>query len=83
MALFRRSKHHEAADPLEAAAEAKELGRDGVLGPEVSSVSPIFRADPSESDSANEELLAAANPEDDTARDLFIEREREQQEPDY
>jgi hypothetical protein len=84
MGLFRHSKHHhEAADPLKAAAEAKELGRDGLLGPEVSSMSPIFKADPSESDIANEEVQASANPEDDTTRELLIERERDQQEPDY
>ena len=74
---------HEAADPLEAAAQAKELGRDGLLGPEVFSASPIFKVDPGESDIANEELLSAADPEDDTTRELLIEREREQQEPDY
>jgi hypothetical protein len=84
MGIFRRSRtRHDAADPLTAAAEAKELGRDGVLGPEVSSVSPIFKADPGESDIANEELLSSANPEDDTMRELLIERERDQQEPDY
>jgi hypothetical protein len=84
MGLFRHSKHrHDAADPLQAAAEARELGRDGLLGPEVSSVSPIFKADPGESDIANEEVQSAANPEDDTTRELFIERERDQQEPDY
>jgi hypothetical protein len=84
MGLFRHSKHrHEAADPLKAAAEARELGRDGVLGPEVSSISPILKADPGESDIANEELQASANPEDDTTRELLIERERDQQEPDY
>jgi hypothetical protein len=84
MGLFRRTKqHHEAADPLAAAAEARELGRDGALGPQVSSMSPIFKADPSESDIANEELQSSANPEDDTTRELLIEREREEQEPDY
>jgi hypothetical protein len=84
MGLFRRSNHrHEAADPLTAAAKAKELGRDGILGPEVTSVSPIFKADPGESDIANEELLSSANPEDDTTKELLIERERQQQEPDY
>jgi hypothetical protein len=84
MGLFRRSRNrHDAADPLKAAAEAKGLGRDGVLGPEVSSMSPIFKADPGESDIANEELLSSANPEDDTTRELLIEREREEQEPNY
>lgn len=85
MGLFRRGKHHrhDAADQLEAAAEARELGRDGVLGPEVSSMSPIFKADPGESDLATEDVQSWANPEDDTARELFIERERNQQEPDY
>ncbi|HEY1761926.1 MAG TPA: hypothetical protein VGG17_04960 [Acidimicrobiales bacterium] len=84
MGLFRRSKQrHAAADPLTSAAEARELGRNGILGPEVSSMSPIFKADPSESDIADEELQSSANPEDDTTRELLIEREREQQEPDY
>ena len=54
MGLFRRSKQiHEAANPLEAAAESKELGRDGVLGPNVFSVTPVVKADPGESDIEN------------------------------
>jgi hypothetical protein len=84
MGIFRRSKiRNEPADPLETAAEAKALGRDGVLSPDVFSVTPVVKAEPGESDIANEELLASADPEDDTARELLIEREREQQEPDY
>jgi hypothetical protein len=43
----------------------------------------VVKANPGESDIANEELLAAADPEDDTVRELLIERERSQQEPDY
>jgi hypothetical protein len=84
MGLFRRSKQiREAANPLEAATEAKELGRDGVLGPNVFSVTPVVKADPGESDIENEELLSSADPEDDTTRELLIERERQQQDPDY
>jgi hypothetical protein len=83
MGLFNRSKHrHEAADPLESTAVAKELGRDGVLGPEVSSGSPIFKAEPGESDVIDEEFLSSADPEDDTTRELLIERERREQERD-
>jgi len=82
--LFRRSKRqHEAADPLEANAEAKELNHDGSLGPAVSSMSPIFTADPGEREIDDEELLASANPEDDTTRELLIERERREQEGEY
>jgi hypothetical protein len=84
MGLFRRSKpKHEVADPLEAATEAKELGHDGALGPQVYATSPNFGAEPGESDVAEEDLLASADPEDDTARELFIEREKREQEPDY
>ncbi len=84
MGLFRRSKHHnESANPLEDAAEAKELGHGGVLGPQVFSVSPVINADPGESDLVNEEFRAAADPEDDTTRELLIERERQQRDPGY
>jgi hypothetical protein len=84
MGLFRRSKdHHTDADPLEAAIEAKERGHDGVLGPQVSSAAPILNADPSESDIVEEEMLSSADPEDDMTRELLIERERNQQDPDY
>jgi hypothetical protein len=84
MGLFRRSKQKpEIADPLEAAAEAKALGPDGVLGPQVYATSPIFKAGPGESDEADEELLANADPEDDTTRELLIEREKDEQNPDY
>ncbi|MGC2176299.1 MAG: hypothetical protein WA614_12680 [Acidimicrobiales bacterium] len=84
MGLFRRSKQkHEIADPLEAAAEAKELGHDGVLGPQVYATAPIFDAVPGDSGVAEEEVLANADPEDDTARELLIEREKDEQNPDY
>ncbi|MGA7836136.1 MAG: hypothetical protein WCA31_13095 [Acidimicrobiales bacterium] len=84
MGLFRRSRHRPySADPLEDAAEAKELGREGVLGPQVFTVSPILIAEPGESDIASEEVRAAADPEDDTTKELLIERERRQEEQDY
>jgi hypothetical protein len=84
MGLFRRSKpKHDIADPLEAEAEAKALGPNGVLGPQVSAASPNFSATSGESDIAEEEVLANADPEDDTARELFIEREKDEQNPDY
>lgn len=84
MGLFRRSKQKpEIADPLEAEAEATALGHGGVLGPQVYTAQPIFDAAPGESDVADEEVLANADPEDDTARELLIERERNEQNPDY
>jgi hypothetical protein len=84
MGLFGRSKHkHEAADPLEAADVAKELGREGVLEPEGLAVSPFLKPEPGTSDVVEEELLASADPEDDTTRELLIEREKREQGPDY
>jgi hypothetical protein len=84
MGLFRRPKQsREPASPQEAAAEATELGHDGVLRPNVYSVTPVVKADPEESDLENEELLSSADPEDDTTRELLIERERQQEDPDY
>jgi hypothetical protein len=82
--IFRRSKpKHEVADPLEAAAEAEALGPNGVLGPQVYATSPIFKATPGESDIAEEKVAANADPEDDTAHELLIEREKDEQNPDY
>jgi hypothetical protein len=84
MGLFRHSKNqHASADPLEDAAEAKQLGRDGALGPEVLAVNPILKAEPVETDLAKEEVRASADPEDDTTRELLIERERRAEEGDY
>lgn len=84
MGLFRRSKRaHVAADPLEGRSEARELSRDGIENASVPGETPYVRTDPEESDLAEEELIAASDPEDDTSRELLIERERDRQEPNY
>lgn len=82
MGLFRRSKH-ESAEPLEDVAESKELGHEGLLAPQVFSVAPVLKAEPVDSELAEEELRATADPEDDVTKELLIERERRLQNPDY
>lgn len=82
MGLFRRSQR-ESAEPLEDAAEARERGHDGLLTPQVFSVAPVVKAEPLPGELTEEELRATADPEDDVAKELLIERERREQNPDY
>ena len=72
---------HAAADPLEQAAEAHESGR-GALGPQLAGGSgPLPTGGPVRRDPlAEEELRAAADPEDDETETSLIERERREAE---
>ncbi len=73
MALFRRRQRHEADQPAEEAAEASE------------SASPVFGfgalpVPPVDEKIAEEEVRAAANPEDDGAQTQLIDDERRREE---
>jgi hypothetical protein len=73
--------HREPANPLEEVAEAKETSSlDGALGPRIATPSPNFAIRGKKDPLASEEIRAAADPEDDNAREQLIEDERRAEE---
>jgi hypothetical protein len=74
-------QHREPANPLEETAEAKETSSlDGALGPRIAAPSPNFAIRGKKDPLASDEIRAAADPEDDNAREQLIENERRAEE---
>ena len=77
-----RHRRRVAANPLEEIAVAHETSQpNGSLSPRIAGVMP-FVASKDLEPLAAEEIRAAADPEDDNARDQLIQHERETEEHD-